>query len=51
MNTIPKPEIFYVQNALNDLPIPTEIAKQKLGKLKENTACGPDLINPKILIE
>ena len=51
MNVIPNPEIFYVHSELNDLSITPEIVKQKLAKLKENRACGPDLIHPNILIE
>ena len=51
MNNIPNPEICYVQSELTDLSITPEIVKQKLAKLKENRACGPDLIHQKILIE
>ena len=51
MNTIPNPDIFYVLCELTDLSITPEIVRQKLVKLKENRACGPDLIHPKILIE
>ena len=51
MNAIPNQEICYVHSEVNDLPITPEIANQKLLKLKENRACGPDIIHPKILIE
>ena len=50
MNTIPNPEICYIQSELTDLSITPEIVKQKLVKFKENMACGPDLTHPKILI-
>ena len=51
MNTIPRPEIIYEQSVLNDLSITPEIVRKKLVKLKENRACGPDLIHPNILIK
>ena len=51
MNTLPNPEILYVQSELTHLSITPEIIKQKLVKLKENRACGPDSTHPKILIE
>ena len=50
MNTIPNPEICYVQSELNDLSFTQEIVK-KLVKLKYCRVCGPDFIHPKILIE
>ena len=51
MNTIPNSEICYVQSEPMDLSITPVIVKQKLAKLKENRACGPNLIHTKILIE
>ena len=51
MNTIPNPEIHYIQSELNDLSATPEIVRPKLVKLKENRACGPDLIHPRIHIE
>ena len=51
MNTIPNPEICYVQSELTDLSITPKVVKQKFVKLNENRTCGPDLIHPKSLIE
>ena len=49
LNAIPNPKICFIQSGLSDISITPEI--KKVVKLKENWACGPDLIHPKIIIE